>query len=82
MGPAKSHILLESLSSEAAEWNYVRGMDVCVYSSFGKLLKLQLRHVCLSIRLLAWNKSAPTRRILMKLYSLSHSLPNPAFFFK
>ena len=39
MGPAKSHILLERLSSEAAEWNYVRGMDVCVYSRFEKMLK-------------------------------------------
>ena len=63
MGPAKSLILLERLSSEAAEWNYVRRMDVCLYSRFEKLLKRQLCHVCLSIRLLAWNNSAPTRQI-------------------
>ena len=60
MGLAKSHKLLERLSSEAAEWNYVRGMDVRVRSRFEKLLKWQLRHVCLSIRLPAWNDSAPT----------------------
>jgi hypothetical protein len=39
MGLAKSHKLLERLSSEAAEWNYVRGMDVRVRSRFEKLLK-------------------------------------------
>jgi hypothetical protein len=39
MGPAKSHILLERLSCEAADWNYVRGMDVHEYPRFEKLLK-------------------------------------------
>jgi len=40
VGSARSYILLERLSCEAAEWNYVRGMDVREYPRFEKIAKM------------------------------------------
>ena len=58
---------------------------------FGRVLNVatsdcQLRHVILSVRLSAWNNSAPTGRIFMKFHSIFlpsrvFSLNFPPFFF-